>query len=72
MWIGAKRYDGEWRWAGKTTGPATTILWEDSQPNFGVNDDCLGSWFGGQDGNTGKSHDAACNVSIHFVCELVL
>ena len=70
MWYGARRFNGEWRWAGKTTEPVTAILWEDSQPNLGANDDCMGSWFGGS--NTGKSHDGLCTWSIHFVCELVL
>ena len=72
MWYGARRFNGVWRWAGKTTEPVTAILWDDSQPDFGANDNCMGSWFGGSNRHTGKSHDAVCSHPTHYICELVL
>ena len=72
MWFGARRINGEWRWFGKTTGPVTAVIWEDTEPGFHANENCMGSWRGGVSNLTGKTHDAFCTDNIHFICELVL
>ncbi|XP_067944537.1 uncharacterized protein [Watersipora subatra] len=59
--IGAHRENGPWKWTGKVTGLADTLVWGDGKPDRNTRENCVAS--------VPVFADYNCYESHHFVCE---